>query len=224
MIMNHRHAAVGAVAALLCSAGVLAQRPAGPPSAPAGPQLLHPMFQDHAILQRDRPIATYGDTAPNTDVTVTIGNGTARARSDADGHWFATLPAMRAGGPYVLTAVANGETRTATDVLVGDVFLCSGQSNMQFAQRQADGAAEDARTATDGQIRQLSVASSASLTPRQTFAGGVRWVVGSPETVGGFSAACYYLARELKKTIECRRSASSMRLYGGARLRHLHEQ
>ena len=87
-------------------------------------------------------------------------------------------------------------------MLVGDVFLCAGQSNMAVRQRQAEGAAEDARTATDGQIRQLNIATNASLTPRQTFAAGVRWVVGSPETVGGFSAACYYFARELKKTIE----------------------
>ena len=56
---------------------------------------------------------------------------------------------MAAGGPYTLTASANGETRTASDVLVGDVFFCSGQSNMAFSQRQAQGAAEDARTATD---------------------------------------------------------------------------
>ena len=68
---------------------------------------------------------------------------------------------MTAGGPYTLTAAANGETRTASDVLVGDVFLCAGQSNMGFGQRQAQGAAEDARTATDAR----SASSTSARTP-----------------------------------------------------------
>src|SRR4029453_2729602 len=167
---------------------------------PARAQLLHPMFQDHAVLQRDRPIKIYGGTAPGATVTVTIGRAPARAQAGPDGRWTATLPSMAAGGPHTLTATASNETRTASDVLIGDVFFCSGQSNMGFSQRQAAGAADDARTATDGQIRNFNIPSNASLTPRQTFAAAVRWVVGSPERVGSFSAACYYFARELKRT------------------------
>jgi sialate O-acetylesterase len=169
----------GTVLALLWSGAVLAQRSA----APANPQLLHPMFQDHGVLQRDRPITVHGDAAPGAAVTVTIGRASVEARASADGHWTATLPPMSAGGPYVLTAGANGETRTASDVLVGDVFLCAGQSNMAFSQRQADGAADDARAATDGQIRQINIPSNASRTrgkaSRATFAGSsaiqTRW-------------------------------------------------
>ena len=187
--------------ALLGSGMGLAQRSAQPLSATAGPQLLHPMFQDHAVLQRDRPIKVYGETAPGAPVTVTIGGASTQARAGADGRWSVTLPAMPAGGPYALTATANGETRTASDVLIGDVFFCSGQSNMGFSQRQADGAAGDASAATDGQIRNFNVPTNASLTPRPSFATAVRWVVGSPQTVGSFSAACYYFARELKKTV-----------------------
>src|SRR4029079_89460 len=124
-----------------------------------------------------------------------------KARAGTDGHWTATLPALTAGGPYTLTATANGETQTASDVFVGEVFLCAGQSNMAFTQRQAQGAADDARTATDAQIRQISISTNASPTPRQTFANPVRWVAGNPESVGNFSAACYYFARELKQTV-----------------------
>ena len=218
------------VAILTAAAALAAQQPGpaapqpgrggrGGQAAPPGPQLLHPMFQDHGVLQRDRPIEVYGETAPNADVMVTIGTATAQARARSDGRWTATLPALAAGGPYTLTALANGETRTATDVLVGDVFFCAGQSNMQFSQRQADGAAEDARTATDGQIRQLSVPSNASLAPRQTFSTSVRWVVGSPETVGAFSAACYYFARDLKATVRVP-IGIIVAAYGGARLRN----
>ena len=181
-------------------------------------RLLHPMFQDHAVLQRDRPIGVYGDTTPGAAVTVSLGSARIEARADVDGHWRANLPAMTAGGPYTLTATANGETRSATDVLVGDVFLCAGQSNMAFAQRQAAGAAEDARTATDTQIRHLTVPPDASVTPRQTFARSVHWVAASPETVGGFSAACYYFARELRKTANVPIGLVNAS-YGGARLR-----
>jgi sialate O-acetylesterase len=188
-------------------------------AAPAGAQLLHPIFQDHAVLQRDRPITVYGETAPAADVMVTIGSASTRARAGADGRWTVTLRPMPAGGPHTLTASGNGETKTAIDVIIGDVFFCAGQSNMAFSQRQADGAADDARTATDGQIRSFTIPASASLTPRHTFTTATRWVVGSPETVGNFSAACYYFARELKKTINVP-VGMVVASHGGARLRN----
>ena len=190
-----------------------------PQPAPAGPQLLHPMFQDHAVLQRDRPINIYGESSPGAAVTVTLKTFSVQARAGADGRWRATLPAMPAGGPYSLSATANGETRTAQDVLIGDVFFCAGQSNMAFSQRQAQGAAEDARAATDGQIRQLSISTNASLTPRQTFATTVRWVAATPETIGNFSAACYYFARDLKKTVNVP-IGMVVAAWGGARVRN----
>ncbi|MEO8482461.1 MAG: sialate O-acetylesterase, partial [Acidobacteriota bacterium] len=208
--------------ALISASALTAQQPARggqpPQPAPAGPQLLHPLFQDHGVLQRDRPIKVYGETAPGAVVNVVLGGASVQARAGVDGSWTATLPAMPAGGPYVLSATANGESKTANDVLIGDVFLCSGQSNMAFSQHQAQGAADDARAATDGQIRHFNVTTNASLTPRQTFAGNVRWVVASPETVGGFSAACYYFARELKKTVNVPIGLVAAS-YGGARLR-----
>jgi len=222
MIMRRK---AGLVAAMLLSAGAPIAQQQAPPgfqppqSAPAGPQLLHPMFQDHAVLQRDRPIKVYGETVPGTAVMVMLGSANAQARAGSDGHWSASLPAMAAGGPYTLTATANGETRTASDVLVGDVFFCAGQSNMAFSQQQAQGAANDAPTATDGQIRQLNIPTAASATPRQTFAHTVRWVVGSPQTVGNFSASCYYFVRELKKTVNVP-VGMVVAAWGGARVRN----
>jgi sialate O-acetylesterase len=201
-------------AALLSAPAPIAPHQGGP----VAPRLLHAMFQDHGVLQRRRPIKIYGETTPGTTVDVTLGTTGTRTQTGADGRWSVTLPAMDAGGPYTLTATAGGASTTAADVLVGDVFFCSGQSNMAFTQRQADGAAEDARVATDGQIRQLTIPPNASLTPLHTFATGVRWVVGSPETVGAFSAACYYFARELKKTEHVPIGIVAA-AYGGARLR-----
>jgi sialate O-acetylesterase len=217
MKTNYRRNGLRLIAVLLCAGAVLAQQP--PQPAPPGPQLLHPMFQDHAILQRDRPIKIYGETAPRTDVKVILGAATINTRAGVDGNWSATLPALPAGGPYTLTATANGETQSVSDVFVGDVFLCAGQSNMEFNQRQAQGAADDARTATDAQIRQFKINNNASVTPRRTFATAVRWVVGSPETVSNFSAACYYFARELKKTVNVP-VGMIVASWGGARVRN----
>ena len=218
-----RKAGLGVAAMLLSAGAPIAQQQPSPgfqlaQSAPTGPQLLHPMFQDHAVLQRDRPIKVYGETVPGAAVTVMLGSASAQARAGSDGRWSAALPAMAAGGPYTLTATANGETRMASDVLIGDVFFCAGQSNMAFSQRQAQGAANDARTATDGQIRQLNIPTNASRTPRQTFADTVRWVVGSPQTVGTFSASCYYFVRELKKTVNVP-VGMVVAAWGGARVR-----
>jgi sialate O-acetylesterase len=184
-----------------------------------GRQLLHPLFQDHAVLQRDRPISVYGETIPGATVTVTLGTASAETRADADGRWRARLPPLAAGGPYTLSASANGETATARDILLGDVFLCSGQSNMAFAQRQAQGAADDARSANDQGIRHFNVPAAASLTPQGAFTRNPRWIVATPETVGAFSAVCYYFARELKKSVDVPIGMVTA-AYGGARLRN----
>jgi sialate O-acetylesterase len=189
------------------------------PQSDRAPELLHPLFPDHAVLQRARSINVYGETIPGAPVAVTIGSAAVETRADADGHWRARLPALSPGGPYTLTARANGETRTASDILVGDVFFCSGQSNMAFSQRQAQGAAADARSATESGIRHFNVPAAATLTPQRTFAGSPHWIVGSPETVGGFCAVCFYFARELKKTVNVPIGLVTA-AYGGARLRN----
>jgi len=211
---------------LLCSTalGALAQ-PAPPPAfqppqvAPTEPQLLHPLFADHAVLQRDRPIKVYGEAAAGTAVRVSLGANSAQVRAGNDGRWSATLPAMAAGGPYTLSATAGERTATASDVLIGDVFFCTGQSNMALAQRAANGAAQDAQSATDGTIRQITIANNGSVTPISRPAHVVRWVVGSRETVGGFSGSCYYFVRELKKTVNVP-MGMVVAAWGGARVRN----
>ncbi len=104
------------------------------------------------------------------------------------------------------------------DVLLGDVFLCTGQSNMQLAVRAAGNAAFEMRAATDGQIRQLGIATKDSLAPLATFATPVSWAVGSPDTVGIFSASCYYFARELKQTTKAP-VGLVVAAWGGSRVR-----
>jgi len=188
------------------------------PAIAADAPLLHAMFQDHAVLQRDRPIPVYGRAAPGAAVTVTLGTETVTSRADKDGQWRATLPALHAGGPYTLQASSGTATQSVQDVLLGDVFLCAGQSNMQLAVRAAGNAAFEMRAATDGQIRQLGIATKDSLTPLAAFATPVAWTVGSPDTVGNFSASCYYFARELKQTTKAP-IGLVVAAWGGSRVR-----
>jgi sialate O-acetylesterase len=189
----------------------------GPQPAPP-PGLLHPMFQDHAVLQRGQPIRIYGNAPAGTAVHVALGTAAADGTADSSGHWTVTLPAMPAGGPYTLTASGGGKSETASDVLVGDVFLCTGQSNMALSQRAVNNAAQDARTATDSQIRQLSIATTGSTSPLSTFATKVGWTVESPETVPNFSASCWYFVRDLKKTVNVP-MGMVVAAWGGARVR-----
>jgi len=174
---------------------------AAPAIAADGP-LLHPMFQDRAVLQRDRPIPVYGKASPGAAVTVSLGSATASAKAGGDGRWQVTLPALPAGGPYVLEARGDtGADQKVTDILVGDVFLCTGQSNMQLAVRAAGNAQFEMRAATDSTIRQLTIDTAASPTPLDSFATPVSWIAASPDTVGSFSASCFYFARELRKSV-----------------------
>ncbi len=170
--------------------------------ADTGTTLLHTMFQDHAVLQRDQPIRVFGRAGAGEQVKISFAGKRASVRADANGAWSATLPASKAGGPYTLTASAGGVTQNVADVLVGDVWLCSGQSNMELqVWRSLDARAEIAGASSD-RIRLLTVPQDGAATPQDTFARPVKWTATNSDTVRDFSAACYYFARELQKTVD----------------------
>lgn len=175
------------------TAGLLAAAPAMAAS------LLNPIFSDHAVLQRAQPLAVYGEANPGAKIDVRLGSGEATATASADGHWTATLPPMDAGGPYVLQVDSGGETQEVRDVLVGDVFLCTGQSNMELSVRRAANAQAEIAAATDGEVREVTLEKVASIPPLTGFPRPVAWKVETPQTAGDFSAACFYFARELRK-------------------------
>jgi sialate O-acetylesterase len=185
---------VGFVLALMiCSLAAQAQSPA----------LLNAVLQDHAVLQRDRPIAVWGRAAAGELVTVSLASASAHAQADASGRWSALLPAMPAGGPFVLTAQGStGVSQSANDVLVGDVFLCSGQSNMELDVLRAGDSRAEISNAAHSSIRMLTVDHAASPAPLQDFVNSVTWQIASSETVPEWSAVCYFFARELQTTIQ----------------------
>jgi sialate O-acetylesterase len=165
--------------------------------------LLADVFQDRAVLQRERPIRVFGVSAAGDAITVTLGAASSTTKADAEGRWTATLPAMPAGGPYTLAAKSvTGREQRAEDVLVGDVWLCSGQSNMDMAVRGTRGGMFEARAATGAPIRLLQVPHESSAVPLARFKSPVAWKVADPETIAAFSGTCYYFARELQKTVK----------------------
>lgn len=177
--------------------------PGGDRSVPATARpIMHALFQDHVVLQRDRPITIWGTAQADVEITVALGGASASAKADSAGRWTATLPAMQAGGPYSLTARTNTNVvQKVDDVLIGDVWLCSGQSNMALqVHRSLNSRAEIAGSASDS-IRMLTVGLSTSFTPLENFTAPVQWLKAAPATVPEFSAACFYFARELQKTV-----------------------
>ena len=96
------------------------------------------IFTDHMVLQRDQPLPVWGWAAPGRTVTVEVGAHSARTRANAEGRWRLTLPPLESGkGPLTMTVKAGEETIRLTDILVGEVWLCSGQSNMEMTVYQS---------------------------------------------------------------------------------------
>ena len=166
------------------------------------PALLHPLFQDHAVLQRDQPVAVWGHADPGQTVSVAFARQTVSTRADAEGRWRTTLQPISVGGPYELTVHAGHMTRTVRDLRMGDVWLCSGQSNMELPVWRALNASSEIASATQPTIRLFTVPQAAAFSAQDTFSSTAAWVSATPETVREFSAACFYFARELQKTVD----------------------
>jgi sialate O-acetylesterase len=156
------------------------------------------IFSDHAVVQRDQPVAVWGTAAAHQKLTVTLGGRSASGSADAHGKWKIQLPPQPAGGPYTLSVAANGQTVSRSDILVGDVYLCSGQSNMEFAQRNATNAIGATYAGRNERLRFLNVQKNSTALPQDELKGPVEWKVVTPETVGDASAVCYYMARSLQ--------------------------
>ncbi len=163
--------------------------------------LLHPLFQDHAVLQRDQPITVWGHAAPGTPVTVTFAAQNVTTQPDAAGRWRATLRPLAAGGPYQMTVRAGRRTQTLQDLQMGDVWLCSGQSNMELPVWRALNADGEIAAAAHPSIRMFMVPKHAATSPQEHFHDAAAWAPVTSETVRDFSAACYYFARDLQKAV-----------------------
>ncbi len=141
------------------------------------------VFGDHMVLQREMAVPVWGWAEPEEVVTVVIAGQSKQATTDASRKWLVKLDAMSAGGPFTLTA-SGGDKVTVSDLLVGEVWLCSGQSNMAMTVSRAKDFEHEQQNADFPQIRHFKTAAHATPEPQADCAGG--WSVCSSETVGGF--------------------------------------
>lgn len=157
------------------------------------------LFSDHMVLQQGMNVPVWGWAKPGEKITVTI-RGIARQTVTApNGHWKLLLPPMSAGGPFTLT-VRGTKTLVLKDVLVGEVWVMSGQSNMNFQLRRATGGEQEVAAAGNySQIRLFTVPLTSATTPQQNVASS--WQLCTPETAGEFSAVAYYFGKELHRKL-----------------------
>jgi sialate O-acetylesterase len=155
------------------------------------------IFSDGMVLQRDRQIPMWGTADVGSRIRVEFDGNTTEAVADNDGRWRLMLPPHAAGGPYRMRIVGADTSRELRDILIGDVWLASGQSNMEWTlSRAANGAAEVAR-ANDPKIRHFKIPHTWSGQRQWQLEGG-SWVASSPETAGEFSAVAHLFAREIR--------------------------
>ncbi len=172
---------------MLCSISTLAD--------PTLPNL----FGDHMVLQRGKPIRVWGRAKAGEAIAVKLAGVSVETKAKAAGTWTVTLPAQKAGGPYEL--IAKGDSTVALkDVLIGDVWVASGQSNMVYGLKGSFDGPEAIKKADLPQIRFLTVGYSSTYRPATDIQG--TWQVCTPETAGGFSAVAFYFARRLQKELK----------------------
>ncbi len=177
--------------------------------------LLHGLFTDNMVLQRGIAVPVWGWAAPGQRVTVSLhGAGLplfgASINADAAGKWITRLGPLRGSGPYTLTVQARGalgaqtatgtQIVTRTNVLVGDVWICSGQSNMEWPVAASNNAQTEIAAANYPQIRLFTVPKTIATEPRRDVQS--RWQVCSPATVGDFSAVGYFFGRHLNRDLK----------------------
>ncbi|MEO8778031.1 MAG: sialate O-acetylesterase [Rhodanobacter sp.] len=158
---------------------------------------LPPVFGDGAVLQRDQPMRVWGWSESQARVEVRFDHAKAEVSADGEGRWHAVLPAHAAGGPFELSVRSGQDQTVSHDLLVGDVYLASGQSNMEFELRQAGNATTAIAHATDGAIRQIKIPNSWSVRPAERLPAS-HWVAASPATAAQFSAVAYFFACEIR--------------------------
>jgi sialate O-acetylesterase len=175
------------VAVVLCIAAGLCRADVKP----------HPLFSDNAVLQAGKEIPVWGSADDGEEVTVSLGQATAKATAK-DGKFMVKLPKTPAGGPFELTFKGKN-TVTAKNILVGEVWVCGGQSNMEWT---VNGSAEPQKTkegAKNPSLRRFKVPHKAAAKPETTVAG--KWEECTPETVGNWTAVGYFFARYLNKEL-----------------------
>ncbi len=156
------------------------------------------IFGDHMVLQQGQKDRVWGSAEPGEEITVTIENQSHKTKAGPNGKWSVSMDPLPVGGPHTLT-VKGKNTVKFEDVLVGEVWICSGQSNMQWSVNASYDPDLEKLSANFPKIRLISVPQVGTQEPQDTFNG--MWQLCTPETVGGFSAVGYFFGRQLHETL-----------------------
>lgn len=164
------------------------------------------LFSDHMVLQQDMKVPVWGTAAAGENVTVTLADQKETATAGANGKWMVHLAPLKSGGGPVEMTIAGNNSITIHDILIGEVWVGSGQSNMQFPVSKSRGAyagllneEQEIAAANFPKIRMFTPRTIKSYTPQADLIG--EWLVCSPQTVPGFSAVGYLFARDLHKEL-----------------------
>lgn len=158
------------------------------------------LIGDHMVIQRDAAAPVWGWADGGESITVSIAGQITKTVAAGDGRWVVMLKPMRAGGPHIMTVKGAEKTVTIQDVMVGEVWVCSGQSNMEWPVRLAANAEEEIGKANHPSIRLFKVAHKTAETPQADCE--AQWTVCTAVTIGDFSAVGYYFGRELRKELD----------------------
>lgn len=154
------------------------------------------LFADHMVIQRDEPVHVWGDADAGETVTVAFRGQQQAMTADSLGRWSVQLPPGESGGPFVLT-VRGTNTITLEDVLVGDVWIASGQSNMGFSLREARDAQQEIAGANLPAVRLLNIKQRFADYPHGDLTVTTPWSICTPDSAAGFSAVAFFFAREI---------------------------
>ncbi|USQ95868.1 hypothetical protein [Caulobacter sp. RL271] len=156
------------------------------------------LFGDHAVLQRGQPVRLGGRADPGAALSVQIAGQSLATTTDANGRWAVTTRPMDAGGPYTLS-VSDGRARTVlSDVMVGEVWFCSGQSNMGLKLQDATNGGNEVRDSENPLLRFTDVGRDVAPRPLDEAKAVSGWTLAAPASVGTASAACYFMAKALQ--------------------------
>lgn len=157
------------------------------------------IFNDNMVIQRDQVVNVWGWADKNEAVEITFNNQTKKAKANKDGYWSVQLNPMAYGGPYKMSIKGKNNIIEFNNVLIGDVWICSGQSNMEWTVSNVNNTAEEISSANYPQIRSFSVNKDMSFKPLNDLNG--TWEICSPQTVSNFTAVGYFFARQLNREL-----------------------
>lgn len=157
------------------------------------------IFSDHMVLQRNQRLPIWGRSSPNEKVTVLFRSQSKETRADNQGKWRITLGPETAGGPFDLIVKASNSI-VLHDVLIGEVWICSGQSNMEFALNSSLNAEAEIKMADYPEIRHIKIPHAISTSPKDDIQ-PAQWEISSKETAGNFTAVGYFFAKEINRLL-----------------------